>query len=179
MSLVYSYKQLGHHQEEMLEQQDSSLVGETQLMIVVELSEVDMNFEEQKVECDLSPEWGKFVTDVKLMSTLAEFMIVVGAANRPTMLDKPMYESWKSHMELYLQGKDHGRIILNLVENDPLIWPTIEQENCIVRPKTYEELSDKEKLQTDCDLRDTNIVLQYLLPDVYSLVNHHKFAKDI
>ncbi|GKD07325.1 hypothetical protein Tco_1187010, partial [Tanacetum coccineum] len=52
-------------------------------------------------------------------------------------------------MELYIQGKDHGRIILNSVENDPLVWPTVELENGTVRPKTYEELSDKEKFQAD------------------------------
>nr|GEW40341.1 hypothetical protein [Tanacetum cinerariifolium] len=51
------------------------------------------------------------------MSTLAEYMIVAGADNRPPMLDKPQYESWKSRMEIYMQGKDHGRMILNLVEN--------------------------------------------------------------
>ncbi|GJX80203.1 hypothetical protein Tco_0328352 [Tanacetum coccineum] len=45
--------------------------------------------------------------------------------------------------------------------------------------KTYEELSDKEKLQHDCDLKATNIVLQGLPPDAYSLINHHKVAKDI
>ncbi|GJZ65968.1 hypothetical protein Tco_0622664 [Tanacetum coccineum] len=93
------------------------------------------------------------------MSTLAEFMIVVGADNRPPMLDKSRYVSWKSRMELYIQGKDHGRIILNSVENGPLIWPTVEQENDTFRPKTYEELSDKQKLQADCDLKATNIVL--------------------
>ncbi|GJW17555.1 hypothetical protein Tco_0024991 [Tanacetum coccineum] len=113
------------------------------------------------------------------MSTLAEFMIVVGADNRPPMLDKPQYESWKSRMELYIQGKDHGRIILNSVENGPLVWPIVALENGTVRPKTYEELSDNEKLQADCDLKATNIVLQGLPPDVYALVNHHKVAKDI
>ncbi|GKB13377.1 hypothetical protein Tco_0847300 [Tanacetum coccineum] len=76
------------------------------------------------------------------------------------MLDKSMYESWKSYMEIYIQGKDYGRIILNSFKNGPLIWPTVEQENGIVRPKTYEELSDKEKLQADCHLKATNIVLQ-------------------
>ncbi|GKE21534.1 hypothetical protein Tco_1433046, partial [Tanacetum coccineum] len=45
--------------------------------------------------------------------------------------------------------------------------------------KTYEELSDKEKLQADCDLMATNIVLQGLPLDVYALVNHHKISKDI
>ncbi|GKF24320.1 hypothetical protein Tco_0076642, partial [Tanacetum coccineum] len=51
------------------------------------------------------------------MSTLAEFMIVASADNHPPMLDKPQYESWKSRMKLYIQGKDNGRIILNSVEN--------------------------------------------------------------
>ncbi|GJY61069.1 hypothetical protein Tco_0461726 [Tanacetum coccineum] len=52
-------------------------------------------------------------------------------------------------------------------------------ENGTVRPKTYEELSDKEKLQADCDLKATKIVLQGLPPDLYSFVNHHKVAKEI
>ncbi|GJW79259.1 hypothetical protein Tco_0140941, partial [Tanacetum coccineum] len=96
------------------------------------------------------------------MSTLAEFMIVAGADNCPPMLNKPQYESWKSRMELYIQGKDNGRIILNSVENGPLVWPTIALENGNVTPKTYEELSDKEKLQADCDLKATNIVFKVL-----------------
>nr|GEW37135.1 hypothetical protein [Tanacetum cinerariifolium] len=113
------------------------------------------------------------------MSTLAEFMIVAAADNRPPMLDKTQYEFCKSRMELYIQGKDNGRIILNLVKNGLLVWPTVALENGTVRPKTYEELSDKEKLQADYDLKATNIVLQGLPPDVYAIVNHHKVAKDI
>ncbi|GJT75696.1 hypothetical protein Tco_1042421 [Tanacetum coccineum] len=89
------------------------------------------------------------------MFTLAEFMIVSGADNRPPMLDKPQYESWKIRMELYIQ------------------------EDGTIRLKTYEELSDKEKLQADCDLKATNIVLQGLPPNFYALVNHNKIAKDI
>ncbi|GKD28426.1 hypothetical protein Tco_1239204 [Tanacetum coccineum] len=52
-------------------------------------------------------------------------------------------------------------------------------KNGNIRLKTYEELSDKEKLQADCDLMATNIVLQGLPLDVYALVNHHKISKDI
>ncbi|GKC29199.1 hypothetical protein Tco_1036493 [Tanacetum coccineum] len=111
------------------------------------------------------------------MSTLTKFMIVAGADNRPSMLDKTQYVSWKSRMDLYIQGKDHGRIILNSVENGPLVWPTVEQEDGTLRLKTYEELFDKEKLQADCDLKATNIVLQGLPPDFYALVNHHKLPK--
>ncbi|GKD05569.1 integrase, catalytic region, zinc finger, CCHC-type containing protein [Tanacetum coccineum] len=40
-------------------------------------------------------------------------------------------------------------------------------------------LTDKEKLQADCELKATNIVLHGLPPDVYALVNHHKISKDI
>ncbi|GKA84646.1 hypothetical protein Tco_0806241 [Tanacetum coccineum] len=57
--------------------------------------------------------------------------------------------------------------------------PTVEQEDDTIRLKTYEELSDKQKLQADCDLKATNIVLKGLPPDVYSLFNHHKVAKSI
>ncbi|GKC96409.1 hypothetical protein Tco_1161851, partial [Tanacetum coccineum] len=92
------------------------------------------------------------------MTTLAEFVIIVGADNRPPMLDKTMYDSWKSCMELYIENMEKGRMILNSVENDPLIWPTVE-ENGETRKKKYEELSALEKLQADCDLKATNIVL--------------------
>ncbi|GJX60883.1 hypothetical protein Tco_0292273 [Tanacetum coccineum] len=96
------------------------------------------------------------------------------------MLDKPQYESWKIRMKLYMQGKDHGRMILNSVENGPMVWPNVTLEDgTTVRPKTYEELSDQERLHNHCDLKATNIVLQGLPLDVFALVNHHKVAKEI
>ncbi|GJZ28529.1 integrase, catalytic region, zinc finger, CCHC-type containing protein [Tanacetum coccineum] len=112
------------------------------------------------------------------MSTLAEFMILSGGDNRPPMLEKHLYDSWKSIMELYMQNREHGRMILESVEHGPLIWPTIE-ENGVTRTKKYEELSATEKIQADCDLKATNIILQGLPSDVYSLVNHHRVAKDL
>ncbi|GJR65436.1 retrovirus-related pol polyprotein from transposon TNT 1-94 [Tanacetum coccineum] len=81
-------------------------------------------------------------------------------------------------MELYMQNREHGRMILESVEHGPLIWPTIE-ENGVTRTKKYEELSATEKIQADCDLKATNIILQGLPSDVYSLVNHHRVAKDL
>ncbi|GJZ51773.1 retrovirus-related pol polyprotein from transposon TNT 1-94 [Tanacetum coccineum] len=111
------------------------------------------------------------------MTTLAEHMIVAGANNHPPMLEKSMYDSWQIRMLLYIQGKEHGIMIHDLVLNGPLDWGTIEA-NGVMRTKTYEELSEKEKLQADCDLKATNIVLQGLPPDVYSLVNHHNMAKE-
>nr|GEV70230.1 hypothetical protein [Tanacetum cinerariifolium] len=45
--------------------------------------------------------------------------------------------------------------------------------------KKYSELSAAEKIQADCDLKATNINLQGLPSDIYSLVNHHRVAKDL
>ncbi|GJR34663.1 hypothetical protein Tco_1210347 [Tanacetum coccineum] len=112
------------------------------------------------------------------MTTLAEHMIVAGANNCPPMLEKSMYTSWASCMLLYIKGKEHGWMMLNSVLNGPLVYPTIDVDG-VTRLKTYEELSDKEKLQDDCDLRTMNIVLQGLPPDIYALVNHNQVAKQI
>ncbi|GKE05249.1 hypothetical protein Tco_1397267 [Tanacetum coccineum] len=59
------------------------------------------------------------------MTTLAKFMIIAGADNRPPMLEKSLYDSWKSHMEHYMENRENGRMILNSVQNGPLIWPTV------------------------------------------------------
>ncbi|GKE46684.1 retrovirus-related pol polyprotein from transposon TNT 1-94, partial [Tanacetum coccineum] len=102
------------------------------------------------------------------MTTLPDKAILSGADNRPPMLEKDMYDSWKSKIELYMMNRQHGRMILESVENGPLIWPTIE-ENGVTRRKKYSELSATEAIQADCDVKATNIILQGLPPDVYTL----------
>ncbi|GKE87169.1 hypothetical protein Tco_1564644 [Tanacetum coccineum] len=91
-------------------------------------------------------------------NTLAEYMILSGADNRPPMLDKDLYDSWKSRMELYMQNREHGRMILESVEHGLLIWPTIE-ENRMTRTKKYVKLSPTKKIQADCDMKAINIIL--------------------
>ncbi|GJR08124.1 hypothetical protein Tco_0790776 [Tanacetum coccineum] len=112
------------------------------------------------------------------MATLADKAILSGADNRPPMLEKEMYDSWKSIMELYMLNRQHGLMILESVENGPLIWPSIE-ENEVTRPKKYSELSPTEANQADCDIKATNIILQGLPPKVYELVSNHKVAKEL
>nr|GEY32426.1 hypothetical protein [Tanacetum cinerariifolium] len=51
------------------------------------------------------------------MMTLANKAILLGADNRPPMLEKDMYDSWKTRMELYMMNRQHGRMILESVEN--------------------------------------------------------------
>ncbi|GJR72046.1 ribonuclease H-like domain-containing protein [Tanacetum coccineum] len=77
-----------------------------------------------------------------------------------------------------LDSSEHGRMILESVEHGLLIWPTIK-ENGVTMTKKYIELSVTEKIQADCDLKETNIILHGLPSDVYSLVNHHRVAKDL
>ncbi|GJY87059.1 hypothetical protein Tco_0501687 [Tanacetum coccineum] len=81
-------------------------------------------------------------------------------------------------MELYMMNRQHGRMILESVENGPLIWPTIE-ENGVTRPRKYSELSATDAIQADCDVKAINIILQGLPPEDYALVSHHRIAKEL
>ncbi|GJS77648.1 retrovirus-related pol polyprotein from transposon TNT 1-94 [Tanacetum coccineum] len=112
------------------------------------------------------------------MTTLTDKAILSGADNRPPMLEKDMYDSWKSIMELYMMNRQHRKMILKSVENGPLIWPSIE-ENGVTKPKKYSELSTTKEIQADCDIKATNIILQRLPPEVYALVRNHKVAKEL
>ncbi|GKA03264.1 hypothetical protein Tco_0676045 [Tanacetum coccineum] len=84
----------------------------------------------------------------------------------------------KNTLAEYMILSEHGRMILESVEHGPLIWPTVE-ENGVIRTKKYAKLSAIEKIQADCDMKTTNIILQGLPADIYSLVNHHRVAKDL
>nr|GEZ00633.1 hypothetical protein [Tanacetum cinerariifolium] len=111
------------------------------------------------------------------MTSLADKAILSSADNRPPMLEKDMYDSWKSRMEMYMLNRQHGRMILKSVENGPLLWPTVEEDG-VTRLKKYSELLPAEAIQADCDVKTTNIILQGLPPKVYALVTTHKVAKE-
>nr|GEZ03430.1 hypothetical protein [Tanacetum cinerariifolium] len=51
------------------------------------------------------------------MTTLADKAILSGADNRPPMLKKDMYDSWKSRMELHMLNRQHGRMILESADD--------------------------------------------------------------
>nr|GEW79772.1 hypothetical protein [Tanacetum cinerariifolium] len=76
------------------------------------------------------------------------------------------------------QGKKHGRMMLDSIDNSPLVYPTVK-ENRQARLKKYFELTKEQKLQDDCDVQATNIILHHLPPDMYALVNHQEVAKAI
>nr|GEX81690.1 hypothetical protein [Tanacetum cinerariifolium] len=88
------------------------------------------------------------------MASLADKAILSGADNHPPMLKKDMYDSWRSRMELYMLNRQHDRMILESVEH-------------------------AEVIQADCDVKETNIILQALPPVIYALVSTQKVAKDL
>nr|GEZ19343.1 hypothetical protein [Tanacetum cinerariifolium] len=75
------------------------------------------------------------------MASLADKAILSGADNRPLMLEKDMYDSWKSRMELYMLNR--------------VTWF-----------KKYSELLASEAIQADCDVKAANIILRGLPPEV-------------
>ncbi|GJT85100.1 retrovirus-related pol polyprotein from transposon TNT 1-94 [Tanacetum coccineum] len=103
------------------------------------------------------------------MTTLADKSLLSGGDNKPPMLEKHLYDSWKSRMELYMMNRPHGRMILASVEKGPLVWPSITEDG-VTRLKEYVELTPAEAIQADCDIKAINIILQGLLTEIYALL---------
>ncbi|GJV79229.1 hypothetical protein Tco_1515099 [Tanacetum coccineum] len=112
------------------------------------------------------------------MTTLADKSLISGIDDKPPMLEKHLYDSCKSIMELYMTNRPHGRMILTSVEKGPLVWPTITVDS-VTRPKEYTELTLAETIQADCDIKAINIILQGFPTEIYALVSQHRVAKDI
>ncbi|GKA79505.1 ALP1-like protein isoform X1 [Tanacetum coccineum] len=107
------------------------------------------------------------------MTTLADKSLLSGGDNKPPMLEKHLYDSWKSRMELYMMNRPHGRMILASVEKGPLVWPSITVDG-VTRLKEYTELTPAEAIQADCDIKAINIILQGLPTEIYALVSQHR-----
>ncbi|GJV98495.1 hypothetical protein Tco_1553747 [Tanacetum coccineum] len=102
------------------------------------------------------------------MTTLADNSLLSGRDNKPPMLEKHLYDSWKSRMELYMMNRPHGRMILASVEKGPLVWPTITMDGA-TRTKEYTKLTPAEAIQADCIIKAINIILQGISPEIYAL----------
>ncbi|GKB27130.1 retrovirus-related pol polyprotein from transposon TNT 1-94 [Tanacetum coccineum] len=112
------------------------------------------------------------------MTSLADKSLLSRGDNKPPMLEKHLYDSWKSRMELYMMNRPHGRMILASVEKGPLVWPSITEDG-VTRLKEYVELTPAEAIQADCDIKAINIILQGLPTEIYALVSQHRVAKDL
>ncbi|GJT23149.1 hypothetical protein Tco_0893086 [Tanacetum coccineum] len=91
--------------------------------------------------------------------SLAENVIVVGADNRPPMLDKTNYSSWASRMLLYIKGKEHGKLLVDSALNGPfqygtMVEPRNETTLATIRARTYTDLTDEEKIRSELSLQE-------------------------
>ncbi|GJX72700.1 hypothetical protein Tco_0309871 [Tanacetum coccineum] len=113
------------------------------------------------------------------MTSLADKSLLSGGDNKPPMLEKHLYDSWKSRMELYMMNRPHGRMILASVEKGPLVWPSITEDG-VTRLKEYVELNSRlNHFRQIRDIKAINIILQGLPTEIYALVSQHRVAKDL
>nr|GFD23845.1 integrase, catalytic region, zinc finger, CCHC-type, peptidase aspartic, catalytic [Tanacetum cinerariifolium] len=90
---------------------------------------------------------------------------------------------------LYCRGKNNGVNILKSIDEGPYKLGTFRETLAEStegtpqfgpkRPRVYSDLNSKERDRYNADIRATNILLQGLPKDIYTLINHYTDAKDI
>ncbi|GJY54725.1 hypothetical protein Tco_0446389 [Tanacetum coccineum] len=88
-----------------------------------------------------------------------------------------------------MPGKENGVNILKSIDEEPFQMGTIRdpiaegtegaQQLGPERARVYSDLSPEDKDRYNADIRATNILLQGLPKDIYTLINHYTEAKDI
>ncbi|GJW85228.1 hypothetical protein Tco_0158373, partial [Tanacetum coccineum] len=86
-------------------------------------------------------------------------------------------------------GKEKGVNILKSIDEGPFLMGTFRETHAegtegalhlgLERPRVYSDLSPEDKERYNADIRATNILLQGLPKDIYSLINHYTDAKGI
>nr|GEW54562.1 hypothetical protein [Tanacetum cinerariifolium] len=123
------------------------------------------------------------------MANLSKDIQCVGSDTRPPMLDRTDFASWQQRIRLYCRGKENGVNILKSIDEGPYQIGTVRETLAestegapqfgSERPRVYSDLSLEEKDRYNADIRATNILLQGLPKDIYTLINHYTDAKDI
>ncbi|GJU10218.1 hypothetical protein Tco_1132614 [Tanacetum coccineum] len=123
------------------------------------------------------------------MANLSEYIQCAGSDTRPPVLDRIDFTSWQQRIRLYCRGKENGVNILKSIDEGPFqmgtFWETLAEGNEGAlhlgpeRPRVYSDLSPEDTERYNANIRATNILLQGLPKDIYSLINHYTDAKDI
>ncbi|GJR97338.1 retrovirus-related pol polyprotein from transposon TNT 1-94 [Tanacetum coccineum] len=126
------------------------------------------------------------------MSNMSEDIWYAGSDTRPPMLDRTDFESWQQRIRLYCLGKNNGENIMKSITEGPFQMGTFiqtpaedaeETEGALQlgpeRARVFTDLSAEEKERYKADIRATNILLQGIPKDIYTLINHFTDAKDI
>ncbi|GJX91044.1 retrovirus-related pol polyprotein from transposon TNT 1-94 [Tanacetum coccineum] len=105
------------------------------------------------------------------------------------MLDRTDFASWQQRIRLYCRDKENRVNILKSIDEGPFQMGTFQEtltegnEGALhlgpKRPRVYSDLSPEDKERYNADIRATNILLQRLPKDIYSLINHYTDAKNI
>ncbi|GJY17711.1 hypothetical protein Tco_0389202 [Tanacetum coccineum] len=105
------------------------------------------------------------------------------------MLDRTDFESWQQRIRLYCLGKDNGENIMKSITEGPFQMGTMRDtlteggEGALhlgpERARVFADLSAEQKDRYKADIRATNILLQGIPKDIYTLINHFTDAKDI
>ncbi|GKA58319.1 hypothetical protein Tco_0757507 [Tanacetum coccineum] len=123
------------------------------------------------------------------MSNMSEDIQYAGSDTRPPMLDRTDFDSWQQRIRLYCLGKDNGENIMKSITEGPfqmgMVIQTVaeETEGALQlgpeRARVFTDLTAEEKERYKADIRATNILLQGIPKDIYTLINHYTDAKDI
>nr|GFA13424.1 hypothetical protein [Tanacetum cinerariifolium] len=95
----------------------------------------------------------------------------------------------QQRIRLYCRGKDNRVNILKSIDEGPYKLGTFRETLAEStegtpqlgpkRPRVYSDLKSEEKDRYNADIRATNILLQGLPKDIYTLINYYTDAKDI
>nr|GEW16348.1 hypothetical protein [Tanacetum cinerariifolium]GEX19636.1 hypothetical protein [Tanacetum cinerariifolium] len=123
------------------------------------------------------------------MANLSEDIQCAGSDTRPLMLDRTDFATWQQRIRLYCRGKENGVNILKSIDKRPYQIGTVREilaestegapQFGIERPQVYSDLTSEEKDRYDPKIQATNILLQGLPKDIYTLINHYTDAKYI
>ncbi|GKC96311.1 hypothetical protein Tco_1161753, partial [Tanacetum coccineum] len=103
----------------------------------------------------------------------------------PPMLEKGMYDSWKTRIILYIQGKENGEMLKDSTDNYPYQFKseiTVKDTDRVTEirhPQRLEDLEGQDKLRYDSDIKAVNILLLGLPVDIYTLINQYQTTKEI
>nr|GEV47889.1 hypothetical protein [Tanacetum cinerariifolium] len=105
------------------------------------------------------------------------------------MLDRIDFASWQQRIRLYCRGKENWVNILKSIDEGPYKMGTVREtlaesteetpQFSPERSRVYFDLSSEERDRYNADIRATNILLQGLPKDIYTLINHYTNMKDI
>ncbi|GJX77716.1 hypothetical protein Tco_0324527, partial [Tanacetum coccineum] len=117
-----------------------------------------------------------------MMANISEDIQCASFDIRPPMLDRSDFESWQQRIRLYCLGKDNGVNILKSIDEGPFKMGKLREklaegtEGALhlgpEQDRVFADLTPEENERFKADIRATNILLQGLPKDIYTLINH-------